>query len=118
MKAADENGYCSCVTCGETKQWNDGMQGGHFIDRGHNLTRIMEENIHPQCAYCNGPCSNRGMVMGRYTIYMQDMYGHKFVADLLDTKGKSKKFTRHELDDIAQDLRFQIKIEGERLGIC
>ncbi len=116
MKAADDNGYCSCVTCGVTKQWNDGMQGGHWLDRRHKVTKIMEENIHPQCSYCNGPMANKGMVIGRYTIYMQDMYGHDFVADLLDTKGQTKKYYRDEVLEIMEDFRNQIKIEGRRLG--
>ena len=30
LKAANENGYCTCVTCGVIKKWNDEMQGGHF----------------------------------------------------------------------------------------
>lgn len=116
MKAADDNGYCSCVTCGTTKQWNDGIQGGHFIDRQHLVTKTMEENIHPQCASCNGPMANKGMVIGRYTIYMQDMYGHDFVADLLDTKGQTKKYYRDEVLEIMKDFRNQIKIEERRLG--
>ena len=116
MKAADDNGYCDCVTCGTSKQWNDGMQGGHFIDRGHKMTKILEENIHPQCSYCNSPMSNQGMVKANYTIYMQDMYGHDFLAELLNSKGQTKKFYREEVIEIIEDFKDQIKIEAERLG--
>lgn len=116
MKAADDFGYCACVTCGTVMIWNDGIQGGHFIDRGHMMTKIMEENVHPQCAYCNSKFSNQGMVKANYTIYMQDMYGHDFVADMLDTKGQIKKYYREEVLEIIEDFKAQIKIEAERLG--
>ena len=116
MKAADDSGYCKCVTCGTVKIWNDGMQGGHFIDRRHILTKILEENIHPQCAYCNSKFSNQGIVKARYTIYMQEMYGHDFVADMLATKGQTKKFYRDEVLEIIEDFKAQIKIEADRLG--
>jgi len=116
LKAADDNGYCTCVTCGVKKIWNGGMQGGHFIDRRHKVTKIMEENIHPQCDYCNSKFSNQGFIKGNYTIYMQDMYGHDFVADLLGTKGQTKKFYRDEVLEIMKDFKAQIKLEEKRLG--
>ena len=34
LKAADDNGYVTCVTCGVVKHYKDGMQGGHFRPRG------------------------------------------------------------------------------------
>ena len=33
LKAADDNGYVSCVTCGVTKRFDDGMQGGQVGER-------------------------------------------------------------------------------------
>lgn len=116
MKAANENGYCSCVCCGETKKWNQGIQGGHFIDRGNKATKMMEENIHPQCDYCNSHMSNQGFVKGRYTIYMQETYGNNFVEELLAKKGEIKKFYRADVLDIIKDFKKRIKIEEKRLG--
>jgi len=55
MKYADDNGYVSCVACGTTRHYKDRVQGGHFISRKWLATKLLEENIHPQCAYCNGP---------------------------------------------------------------
>ncbi len=117
LKAADDLGYCRCVTCGQVLPWNKGIQGGHFIDRRHKVTKIMEENIHPQCAYCNGPMANQGMVKGRYTIYMQEMYGNDFVVDMLNTKGQTKKFYKEEVFEIMEDFNAQIKAHEQRLGI-
>ena len=44
LKAADENGMVKCWTSGESRHWKE-MQGGHFISRKHQRTKIMEENI-------------------------------------------------------------------------
>lgn len=116
MKAADDSGYCKCVTCDTVKIWNDGMQGGHFIDRGHMMTKLLEENIHPQCAYCNSKFSNQGIVKARYTIYMQEMYGADFVDEMLATKGQEKKYYRDEVEKIIRIFKAQIKEQEERLG--
>lgn len=102
IKAADENGYVSCVTCGVTRQWNDGMQGGHFISRRYTAHKLTEENIHPQCQKCNGPLRGNQIL---YTTYMIDTYGREFVDDLERTKGQTKKYTRPEIEQIIQELR-------------
>lgn len=93
LKAADENGYVSCVTCGTVKMWNDGMQGGHFIPRKHISTRLMEENIHPQCDYCNGYL--RGNMI-KYTLYMEDTYGRDFVEHLESLRHQTTHYTKTE----------------------
>ena len=81
VKAADDNGYCTCVTCGVVKLWNDGMQGGHFITRGSTKWCLVEENVNPQCNGCNCFGMKYGNAEAIYTLYMQDMYG-------LDIKGE------------------------------
>ena len=40
LKAADDNGYVSCVVCGVTRHYLDGMQGGHFISRSRLATKL------------------------------------------------------------------------------
>jgi len=77
------NGYCTCCTCGEINHWKH-MQGGHFISRTHQGTKVMEENIHPQCKGCNLR-SGKGdtLVTLRYREFMIDTYGAVFV-DLLE----------------------------------
>ena len=45
--------YIACVTCGKIDHWKN-QQGGHFISRTWTATKILEENIHPQCISCNG----------------------------------------------------------------
>ena len=104
LKAADENGYCRCVTCGVVKHWKE-MQGGHFISRTWTATKLLEENINVQCGRCNGPL--RGNMI-QYTIYMIDMYGRDFVEELQDMKGKTKKYSRPEILDIIDELKTRV----------
>ena len=105
LKAADEHGYCECVTCKTRKHWTE-MQGGHFIGRKWTATKLMTENIHPQCPCCNGPL--RGNMI-QYTLYMQDTYGREFVEELETLKHQTKKYTRAEVEEIKQDLMGKIK---------
>lgn len=49
---ADENGMCTCFTCGKVKPVK-GIQNGHFIPRNILITRFDENNCRPQCVGCN-----------------------------------------------------------------
>lgn len=104
LKAADYTGYCYCVTCGVSKHWSE-MQGGHFISRRYTATKILEENIHPQCPACNGP-RNGNLVP--YTLYMQDRYGRDFVEELERRKRETKKYTREEVAELKEYYLDQI----------
>ena len=116
LKAADEEGYVSCVTCGVTRHYKDSMQGGHFISRKWTATRLLEGNIHPQCSYCNGPL--RGNMVA-YTLYMIDMYGREFVDELEIRKNQTKKFNRCELEDQIKEWRGLIRdLESKVLGVA
>ena len=115
MKAADDNGYCQCVTCGQTKHWKE-MQGGHFISRRYTATKLLEENIHPQCPGCNGPRAKDGIVTVEYTNYMIDTYKREFVDDLLRLKNETKKYTRDEIAEISAEIKEQIKYHEGRLA--
>ena len=116
LKASCDQGYCSCVTCGHIGRWNDGMQGGHFISRRYTATKLLEENVHPQCAGCNGPRAKDGTVTIAYTTYMIDTYGRGFVDELQYLKGIPKKYTQDEVAEIKKDFRDQIKVLEGGLG--
>lgn len=105
LKAADENGYCKCVTCGKVEHWKL-MDGGHFISRRWTALKLMEENIQPQCKGCNG-FLNGNMVA--YTTYMIDTYGREFVDELQVLKHETKKHTRSEVLELIAELKAQIK---------
>ena len=116
VKAADDNGYCKCVTCDTVSQWNNGMQGGHFISRGKTKWCLVEENIKPQCSACNGFGMKYHNKEAVYTIYMQDMYGADFVQHMLDTQGDTVKLSRMDLLDNIADFKEQIKFHKDRIG--
>ncbi len=112
LKASDDNGYCSCVTCGVTRHYKDNMQGGHFIGRKWTATRLMEENVNSQCSECN--MYKRGNIIP-YTLYMIDTYGREFVEELEILKHKTVKWNRAELMDLIADLRERVRVEEERV---
>jgi len=113
LKACDDQGYVSCVTCGVTRHYKDGMQGGHFIGRTWTATRLLEKNVHPQCASCNGP---RKGAMIEYTLWMIDFYGREFVEELKILKHQTKKYLRQEILDIIEELKADVKQLEKRVG--
>lgn len=106
LKAADEYGMVVCVTCGCRRRYNDDMQGGHFISRGKVATKILEENIHPQCSGCNMPGAG---VEAAYGLWMLDYYGKEFIEELHVTSRQVKKYLRQEIMDIISELKVEVK---------
>lgn len=110
LKASDENGYVSCVTCGVTRHYLDRMQGGHFIPRGRAATKLVEENVNPQCDTCNGPCGKTASSNPiAYTQYMLEMYGKEGVDDLVARSRGIKKYTRSEVAEYVQEINEKIR---------
>jgi len=112
LKAADDNGYVSCVVCGVRRHYKDGMQGGHFISRSRVATKLMEENVHPECCGCNMPGS--GHEAG-YAAYMVDTYGKEFIEELHDISRQQRKYYRDEVKEIVAGLKEQIKEHEARV---
>lgn len=105
LKAADNNGFCECWSCGVKKHWKE-MDGGHYISRVHQSTKILEENIHPQCKGCNLR-SGKGdtLVTLNYRENMLDMYGEEFVLELEVLAKQPKKHSRPDLEEQLKDIR-------------
>jgi hypothetical protein len=103
--AANKNGFIECVSCNKWFHWKD-MQGGHWIERGKQATKIMEENIHPQCKGCNQyGMRHRTHVREGYSKFMRDMYGDDFCDQMLIDSKKPIKYFRPDLEDMVKDLR-------------
>lgn len=111
LRAADENGYCSCITCGTTKHYKDGIQGGHFIERSKSPTKLRDENVHPQCAYCNAAMGKFGKSSVAYTYYqyMTNLYGDEFVEELIQESKKEWKWFKPELEERLEEINREIK---------
>jgi len=108
MKAAVylKSAYIQCVTCGKIDHWKS-MQGGHFISRTWTATKILEENIHPQCCACNNYRAER--IADDYFRFMVDTYGYDFVSEMIDAKRQPLKRTRAELMETLAHLKEQAK---------
>ena len=116
LKAADENGYCTCITCGVVKKWNEGMQGAHFFERGRTATKLLVENVHSACAGCNKwlhPTTSGTIIYRRYLV---GCYGEDGLDDIEALSRTTKKYTRAEVEDIKADFKEQIKFHKQRIG--
>ena len=116
LKAADDNGYVECCTCGVVRLWNDRMQGAHFISRGKLATKIMIENCHPACAYCNQWLHKTTLGILNYREYMIYWYEEDGVDEIVALSRTIKKWTREEVADIKSDFQAQIKFHKTRIG--
>ena len=116
ISAADDNGYCSCASCGVSKHYRD-MQGGHFIPKGNSSFFALDiENVHPQCAGCNMWGMKHGSAAQEYTLYMEDMYGRQYVEDMLANKTKPIKRYKADYQDMLNEFNELIKFHQERIG--
>jgi len=115
LKAADENGYCTCVTCGAKDKWTS-FDGGHYIPKGHSSYWALDErNIHPQCKGCNGFGMKYGTAANQYTLYMIDMYGRDFIDEMEATKKNPVKYYKRDYEDMIKEWNKQIKEQLNRI---
>ena len=75
-KEMTPNGFNVCITCGNII---DNAQGGHFISRRYKATELEEDNIHPQCPYCNQYREGDPL---KYRANLMDLYGPAYVERL------------------------------------
>ena len=108
LKAADENGMVKCWTSGEVRHWKE-MQGGHFISRKHQRTKIMEENIHPQTPSQNLYGMKDSLTVLNYRREMVEFYGKNFVEWLESEAKQPLETPRPELEDLYYELVTQAK---------
>ena len=108
LKAADQNGMVKCWTCPEVRHWTE-MQGGHFIERTKTATKMLEENIHPQCPGCNMFGMKKASTVLAYRREMVLWYGEDFVQWLEAESKRSVRHTRQELQSLISDYSKQIK---------
>ena len=115
MKAADDHGMVTCVTCNTPVHYKD-ADGGHFIPKGSSSRWALEEcNVHPQCKGCNGFGMKYGSAAQNYTLYMIEMYGKDWVENMLATKNDVHKLYKADYADMIEEFNRQIKEHQERL---
>ena len=116
ISAADDNGYCTCVSCGAFHHYKE-MDGGHFIPKGSSSYWSLEiENVHPQCKGCNGFGMKYGSAAQQYTVYMVDMYGRDFVDNMFATKSNVKKMYKADYVELLAEFNKLITHHESRVG--
>lgn len=117
LKAADKDGYCTCVTCGKVDHYKN-MQGGHFYSRRHLIFKLYIENCHPQCPGCNMYGMKTTKIQEAYRIYMEDMYGPRRIRAMQKLAWRAPpKFYRQDILDLQKEFRDQIKYHEQRIGL-
>lgn len=115
MKAADDHGMVTCVTCDKRLHYKE-ADGGHWLPKGNSSRWALEEcNVHVQCKGCNGFGMKHGSAAHNYTLYMIDMYGKDWVEHMLATKSDVHKLYKADYDDMIAEFKRQIKQHEERL---
>jgi hypothetical protein len=95
-RAADEYGFCTCVTCGVRLHWSE-IQAGHWIKRGHAGTRWDERNVYPQCPGDNLYKDGLQDVMGGHIM---NLHGPETINELLRLKRTAKRWSMPELREL------------------
>lgn len=107
LRDSNENGYCTCFTCGAIRYWKN-MDCGHGQGRQHMATKYAEQNNHAQCKLCNGPGEGK---KDKYKIAMDKKYGPG-TWDMMELKSRMKtKLGAFEF----KTMEFYYKQEVEKL---
>ena len=105
-KFADDNGVARCVTCNTAKHFRE-LDCGHFIPKNKgNSIYFVEENLAPQCTYCNRFQSGN---LIEYTRYMIDMYGIEKVDELRELSKTTVKFTQSDHLEAIEELKEKLE---------
>jgi len=101
LSNADNNGFCTCVTCKNRFHWKE-IQAGHFMSRKHYSIRWDERNVKPQCVACN---VYRAGEQYKYSLYL----GNNLSKTLLEKSRELRKFTNIELEEMISDYSERVK---------
>ena len=109
-----DNGWCTCVTCGERKWWEgEGIQAGHGIAKGNgNGIYFLEEVIRPQCSYCNGPGGGRP---DKFIPLLIELYGEDGVEEFVRMKMAPRPYKVQELQEMENHYKSEAKRMMEEL---
>ena len=92
---ADEDGNCTCWTCGKVLPWYK-IQNGHFVSRRHFATRWRPDNCRPQCYACNIANSGEQWKFGKA---LDAYYGEGHADRLFRLANKPYKPTIEQYED-------------------
>ena len=117
ISRADDDGYCTCVTCGKVGKYNDGFDGGHFIAKSKSTYWMLDpRNIHPQCKACNGDGMKFHGKEVDYTLWMIDHYGREFVEQMKEQQRTIIKRSTADYDAYIAKAKAEIAQHKKRIG--
>jgi hypothetical protein len=96
-KRDSDNGYFTCISCGQTKDSTQ-MDAGHYVPvKGSSALRFDEYNVNGECKSCNG--FDQFHLIG-YRRNLIDKVGERKVMELEYQHRLIKKWSRTELNEI------------------
>ena len=98
LRDADENGFCTCYTCGKVAHYKE-MQNGHFWSRTHLSTRFNENNCKVQCVGCN--IFKKGNYI-EYTKRLLKELGEEKFNELEQLKNSTVKISKSEYEQMIE----------------
>lgn len=109
-------GQCVCVTCGKVSPWktpNGTMEAGHFLPGRTFAILYEEDNVAPQCAYCNKHLHG---APDRFRLWMSEVRGEDTIDRLTRLKATTRQFSREELVDMRIAYQVRLKAAEERMS--
>lgn len=96
-KRDSDNGYFTCISCGQTKDSTQ-MDAGHYVPvKGSSALRFDEYNVNGECKSCNG--FDQFHLIG-YRRNLINKVGERKVMELEYQHRLIKKWSRTELNEI------------------
>ena len=118
ISRANDDGYCTCVTCGHIGKWNEGFDGGHFIAKGNCSYWMLDpRNIWPQCKACNGNGMKFGNKEADYTLFMVDTFGRQFVDYMKSMEKTIIKRSVNDYNEFISESNLEVAIHKARIGL-
>lgn len=99
------DGYCTCVTCGNIHHWKE-IHNGHFISRSVKATRFNEINCNPQCVRCNSFRQGEHHIYRKYLI---NKYGEKTIEDLENTAHLGGSYSAYDLENMISEYKEKVR---------
>ena len=106
-------GQVVCITCGFLNRWNGRrIHTGHFIASRRNSILFEEDNVAPQCAFCN---QHQSGALLEYRQWMEFVRGQEVIGRLQRLKTESRTFGREQLVDMRIYYTARLKAAEERM---
>ena len=103
--SADENGICTCYTCGARKPWKQ-IQAGHGFSGRSNSILFELDIIRTQCFGCN--ICNSGK-LDVFTCKLRMEHGAQRYDQLWKQKYHTRQYSIRELIDLRDSFKKAIK---------